>query len=382
MEYLRKQPERTPSKINKLMNLRNVCAGAVIALLSFTVSGRDSTEKYFYTHPDYGSQSMFNPLSVLLNGGYDVVQTGMYDAYLFRVPYLVSTKNVLENIGHPLRQISRHGWGAFLSTEVFPTSLKIDRSQYLPNYTLHVLGGGATYRMLCEWNAAHDLPCPKIFAIAQATAYNFLNEVIENGPYTGVNVDPIADMWIFNPLGMLLYSSDKIARFFSASVQVSDWSSMPFIDPISGKIDNVSQNWAIKIPLPLVERVRLFVYLGMSEVAGLSYNAKKDYTVSGGGGFSVGDIVAADSGEATGRVMTIKYSWNAGLFIDKANSLLFSLLHSNNRTYKARANLYPLPDFHFGKFRPGFFTAIGRDNDVVFGITANWLPASLSLRVE
>ena len=367
--------------ISNHRDLRIAFAGAIIALLSFNVSGRDSTENYFYTHPDYGSQSTFNPLSVVLNGGYDVVQTGMYDSYLFRVPYWASIKNVLENLGHPLRQISRHGWGAFLSTEVFPTSLKTYRCQYLPNYTLHVLGGGATYRMLCEWNAAHDVPYPKISAIAFATAYNFLNEVIENGPYTGVNVDPIADMWIFNPLGMLLYSSDKVARFFSASVQVSDWSSMPFIDPIRGKIDNVSQNWAIKIPLP-VERTRLFVYLGMSEVAGLSYNVKKDYSVSGGGGFSVGDIVEADSGEATGRVMTIKYSWNAGLFIDKDNSLLFSLLLSNSRTYKARANLYPLPDFHFGKFRPGFFTAIGRDNDAVFGITANWLPASLSLRVE
>ena len=364
------------------MSLQNVFLSAFIVLLPFIAYANNDTTRYFYTHPDYGSQSTFNPLSVLLNGGYDIVQTGMYDAYLFRVPYWASAKNVLENFSHPVRQISRHGWGAFLGTEVFPTSLRIDRSQYLPNYTLHVLGGGATYRMLCEWSAAHDVPYPKLSAVVFATAYNFLNEVMENGPYIGVNVDPIADLWIFNPLGMLLYSSDKVARFFSSSVQVSDWSSMPFIDPIRGKIDNVSQNWAIKIPLPLVDRARLFVFLGMSEVAGLSYNVKNDIAVSGGGGFSVGDVVEADSGETTGRVMTIKYSWNAGLFIDKGNSLLFSLLLSNSRTYKARANLYPLPDFHYGKFRPGFFTAIGRDNDAVFGITANWLPASLSLRVK
>jgi hypothetical protein len=80
--------------------------------------------------------------------------------------------------------------------------------------------------------------------------------------------------------------------------------------------------------------------------------------------------------------MTIHYSWNAALFVDKSHSLLFSLLLSNSSIYKVRANLYPLPDFHFGKFRPGFFAALGRSNDAVFGITANWLPVSLSMRAH
>jgi hypothetical protein len=205
---------------------------------------------------------------------------------------------------------------------------------------------------------------------------------VENGSYSGVNVDPIADIWIFNPLGMLLYSSSSIARFFSASVQVCDWSGMPFLDPVSGKIDNASQNWAIKVPLPLIDRTRLFVYLGMSEVAGISYAIKNDIAISGGGGFSVGDIVKADSGKTVGRVMTIRYSWNVGLFIDKKNSLLFSLLFSNCSQYKLRANLYPLPTFYFGKFHPGFFAALGRNNDVVLGITGTWLPLSLSTCIQ
>jgi hypothetical protein len=350
--------------------------------LSCSVFGGDSTARYFYTRLDYGSQSTFNPFSVLLNGGYDIMQTGMYDARLSLVPYWSSMKNVGENIVHPVRQISHHGWGRFIGSEVFPTRLEIEHSQSLPNYALHVIGGGATYRMMCEWNAVHNVPYPTITAVLINTAYNLLNEIIENGHYTGVNVDPIADMWIFNPLGMLLFSSDRIARFFSATVQISDWSSMPFIDPVHGKIDNVSQNWAIKSPLPLVERTRLFVYLGMNEEAGLSFKVNTEYAVSGGGGVSTIDIVESDSREETGRVMTIMYSWNCGLFIDKGNSLLFSLLLSNTRMYKARANVYPLPEFHFGKFRPAFFAAIARGNDVVFGITANWFPVSLSLRAE
>jgi hypothetical protein len=364
------------------MHLHKAYTGLAIAFLSLCAFGSDSARYLFYTCPDYGSQSTFNPLSVLLNGGYDIVQTGMYDARLSRVPYWSSSKNVGENIGHPIRQISCHGWGNFIGSEVFPTRLDIDHAQYVPNYTLHVIGGGTTYRMMCEWNAAHKVPYPKISSVLITTAYNFLNEVIENGPYSGVNVDPIADMWIFNPLGVLLFSSDRVARFFSATLQVSDWSSMPFIDPVHGKIDNVSQNWAIKSPLPFIKRARLFVYLGMSEEAGLSYRVNQEYAVSGGGGLSVRDIVEADSGGVAGRVMTAKYSWNSGLFIDKGNSLLVSLLLSNSRMYKARANLYPLSEFHFGKFRPAFFAAIGHDNDVVFGITANWLPASLSLRTE
>jgi hypothetical protein len=363
------------------MNLKNIVALMIAFFITAAFPSHDSTGPYFYTHPDYGSQSMFNPLSVLFNGGYDIVQTGMYDSYLFRVPYRKSADNMIDNLTHPLRQIERHGWERFLGTEVFPSSTRIDRSQYLPNYTLHVLGGGTTYRMLCEWNKVHNVPSPKISAIAFATAYNFLNEVMENGSYTGVNVDPIADMWIFNPLGILLYSWDTMAHFFSSSVQVCDWSGMPFIDPVQGKIDNASQNWAVKIPLPFIDRTRLFVYLGMSEVAGLSYSIQNDYTLSGGAGFSVGDVVESGSGsDATGRVMTIKYSWNAGIFFDKSQSLLFSLVLSNSGIYKARANLYPLPHMGIGNFKPAFFAALGRNNDAVFGITGNWLPVSLSLR--
>jgi hypothetical protein len=364
------------------MNVRHAFIWIDVALLTFAAFGQDSTGRFFYTHSEYGSQSMFNPGSVFLNGGFDFVQTGIYDSRLFDVPYQTGFNNVIDNIAHPIRQISRHGWGTFLGSEVFPTSLQINRSQYLPNYTLHVLGGGATYRMLCEWSEAYKLPYPKISAVLFATAYNFLNEIMENGSYTGVNVDPIADIWIFNPLGMLLYSSNKVARFFSSSVQVCDWSSMPFIDPVHGKIDNVSQNWGIKIPLPMIDRARLFVYLGMSEVIGLSYKLKNDFSISGGGGFSVKDVEESDSGNATGRVMTINYSWNVGLFLDKNNSLLFSFLLSNSSVYKVRANLYSLPDFHFGNFRPGFFAAIGRKNDVVFGVTGNWLPVSLSMRTH
>jgi hypothetical protein len=356
--------------------------GLFVALLRFSVSCQETNSFYFYTHPEYGSQSMFNPASVFLNGGYDVVQSGLYDAYIMRVPYRISFSNVFDNISHPVRQISRHGWKEFIGTEVIPSQLDINHSQYLPNYTLHVLGSGATYRMLCEWNEVHKIPYPKLSAIAFATAYNFLNEIIENGSYTGVNVDPIADMWIFNPLGILLYSFNSVARFMSTSIHVCDWSGMPFIDPFYGKIDNASQNWAIKIPLPKVERPQLFIYLGMSEVAGLSYRIKDDISISGGGGFSVDEILEADSGGSRGRVMTIHYSWNAALFIDKSHSLLFSLLVSNSSIYKIRANLYPLPNIHFWNFHPGFFAALGRRNDIVFGITANWLPVSLSVRLN
>jgi hypothetical protein len=354
----------------------------IVALAHLGVFGQDTTGRCFYTHPDYGSQSTFNPASVFINGGYDIVQTGMYDSYIFRVPYRTGLENVWDNVRHPMRQISRHGWGEFLFSEVIPAHLEVSRSQYLPNYTLHVLGGGATYRMLCEWNEAHGIPYPRISAIAFSTAYNMLNEIMENGPYTGVNVDPIADMWIFNPLGILLYSSNRVARFMSATVHVCDWSGMPFIDPIHGKIDNASQNWAIKIPLPKLERAHLFVYLGMSEVAGLSYGIKDDITLSGGGGFSVANILEAESGGSRGRIMTIRYSWNAGLFVDKGHSLLFSLLLSNSSMYKVRANLYPLPDFHFRGFRPAFFAALGNRNDAVIGVTANWLPLSLSARAQ
>jgi hypothetical protein len=364
------------------MNLRIWPALIFILLFHATIPGQDSCGHFFYTHPQYGSQCTFNPASIFLNGGFDIMQTGMFDSRLFRVPYRKSANNVFDNVAHPMRQISAHGWRTFVCTELLPTDLRIDRSQYLPNYTLHLLGGGATFRMMREWNEVHHVPYPKISAVLLSTAYNALNEVIENGSYSGVNVDPIADIWIFNPLGMLLFSSDRVARFFSSSAQLCDWSTMPFVDPVHGKIDNVSQNWALKIPLPYIDSTRLFIYLGMSEVVGFSSSIKNGYALSWGAGFSVGDILEADPGSGIGRIMTIKYTWNTGVFVDKNQSLLFSLIVSNSRLYKVRANLYPLPDFHVGPMQPGFFAALGKNNDVVLGVTASVLPVSLAVRAQ
>ena len=362
----------------------NIRPALISLLILFTYSSgfaaADSTEFYFYRHPDYGSQSVFNPATVFLNGGFDVIQTGSVDPDPFNLPFYSSAKNVFMNIGHPFRQIGRHGWGKFLSEEVIPTSLSMKQSQYVPNYTLHLLGGGVTYRTLWEWSEAHQVPYPRFSAMVFTAAYHFMNEITENGSFTGVNTDPIADLCIFDPLSILLFQSDKVARFLGTKAIVSDWSTMPFFDPAHKVLDNTSQNYALSLPLPKTERLRLFAYLGMNELCGLSWRRGNGYAVSGGGGVTVNSLAEVDTSGASGRTMTITYTWNTGFFFDKDNSLLFSVLLSGNRFYRARLNLYPLPDFHFENLRPAFFAAIGQKDELVLGVTANWLPLSLSAR--
>ncbi len=81
------------------------------------------------------------------------------------------------------------------------------------------------------------------------TAYHTLNEIVENNRYRGVNVDPIADMLIFNPLGVMLFSSDRVARFFSETLHLRNGSFFPTINPALGTLENNGQNFAIKIRL-------------------------------------------------------------------------------------------------------------------------------------
>ena len=47
---------------------------------------RDSTVVFFQDLP-YGSQSLFNPLTVMLNKGYDIVQLSSSSRYIWQFPY-------------------------------------------------------------------------------------------------------------------------------------------------------------------------------------------------------------------------------------------------------------------------------------------------------
>ena len=108
---------------------------------------------HFYSGVDYGTQALANPLWVFVNRGYDVIQDHIVGRDVFNLPYASNAANVGRNVVNPLPAISDDGWGKFLREEIFPLSYGNTTARWIPNYSLHLIGGGVTYAELDEWAA-------------------------------------------------------------------------------------------------------------------------------------------------------------------------------------------------------------------------------------
>ena len=185
------------------------------------VEAGDSTY-YFYHGLPYGSEKNFHPLTVIVNGGFGIMQIDNRSTKINSIDFRTGASNVWMNITHPFREVKKFGVNKFLTSEVIPTKLKASGAQWVPNYQLHLIGGGMTYRTMYEWYRYHKYQNPRVQALVSLAVYNFLNEIVENNSYEGTNVDPIADMLIFDPLSVLLFSFDPVARFFGRTLHMAD----------------------------------------------------------------------------------------------------------------------------------------------------------------
>ena len=352
-----------------------------LALCAFSARAGE-TKLYYYQGKDYGSEAIFNPLTVITNGGFGILQISNRSNKFSDVDFRRGYKNVTYNLSHPFKAIEQLGWNNFLSREVIPTSVKFRNAQYYPNYYNHLIGGGFTYRALTDWYRYHQFPQPRIWAFTSWFAYHFLNEVVENNRYSGPNVDPISDFYVFNTAGFILFSFDKVAGFFANTLNMRDWSFMPAIDPWLGSIENNGQNFMTRIKLPYVRNLSLMYHWGTHGMYGLSYHRKRGNTYSLAGGLVVKDLVEIkDDGSGHGvRELTATLVWTAGVFWDHDNSLMSSLILSGTKGYKARLNIYP-GVVKLGKFSPGFFLNLRKDNQMVLGLHY-MLPVGLGRRVR
>lgn len=290
----------------------------------------------------------------------------------FELPYRAGMKNVLKNLRNPLKSISDYGWGNFLSREIIPTTLNPDKAQWAPNYFGHMIGEGMVYRKTIEWFEHHNYKHPTLFAIMIVTSSALLNEVVENGNYQGVSVDPIADLYIFEPLGILLFGFDSVEEFFSKTLNMSYWPFQPVYNPNTEEIENVGHNVIYKYQLPFSENVSMFYHYGVDGMLGLSYNIGGNRSVTVAKGLAIKDLVETGTNNSA-RTLTGTFVQSAGLFYDKDNSLIVSLIITPTKRYRIRLNVFP-GILSYRKFSPGIFTAAGKDNDVIFGISIRLLP--------
>ncbi len=325
-------------------------------------------EYYFYHARDYGSESLVNPLRLITNGGFGILQIESRSNQLDEIHWRDGWRNLWKNLGSPLAAIEQKGWWDFLSTEVIPVSINGGNAQYWPNYMNHLLGGGMSYRLMREWYRYHGVRGEVPWALATLAAYHVLNETVEMDDKTGWRVDPIADMYIFNVAGVLVFSSDGVCRFFARTLHLADWSLQPFYDPRRGRLENAGQNYMIRLGLRRESPWYLFYHWGNSGELGLSRRLGGGHHLSGGAGF-----VAKNLRDVDGISETVDLATTFGLFWDRDGSLLASALYSREKDNRWRFNLYP-GVLEVGPLRPGLTFIVSRQNDLIAGVTFGSVP--------
>jgi hypothetical protein len=340
----------------------------------------DSVQPYYFYHArPYGSERLVGPLRMITNGGFGILQLENRSNQLDEIDWGNGWENLWRNLLNPVSAIEEKGWWDFIRSEVIPVSFGSGDAQYWPNYMNHLIGGGMGYRNMREWFRYHGFAHERTWALTTLTVYHFLNEVVEMDDKTGWRVDPIADMYIFNVAGVLVFENDRIARFFGETLAMRDWSFQPFYDPRAGSLENVGQNYSVRLRLGRTTPWHMFYHWGNSGELGVSRDLG-----DGGDALSVGaGFVAKNLEDVDGISETVNLATSFGIFWERDRSLMASLLYAREKDYRYRLNVYP-GVFEIAGLQPGLTFISARNNDFLAGITiGNWplLPVGVGSRV-
>jgi hypothetical protein len=196
-----------------------------------------------------------------------------------------------------------------------------------------------------------------------------VNESIENKGVVGRNTDAIADIYVFDIAGMILFSFDAPNRFFSRQVVISDWSLQPTFTFPHGELHNQGNYFAARWSLPFYPRLRLFAWFGEATTGGLSFRITDAYSVSA----AVGGAALHLVNQATMKVQnTVVFTRTAAAFLDRRDSLLASVQVSDIDDYFISLNLYPHALFESGP-AAGMWTVIDKRGRPAFGVSISRL---------
>ena len=335
----------------------------------------ESPDYYFY-QPEIqqGSELVFHPLTVVLQGSYDILRNGSHTKNVFEQPYQEGFTNVMRNLAHPFENIEQYGKREFFQRELFNLSLDANRSQFMPNISLHIFGNGMQYVKMAEWYDYHGYSNPYLLSGVTTVFYQFMNEIVENGAYSGPNVDPIADILIFNTIGLSMFSFDIVKQFFAEKIPIYDWSPLPFYNPLNYNLENAGQQYATKIRLFPAQKYRAFMYFGVQSIFGISYQLNQRDHISCG----VGAVIyrLTENRFNGSRLITPNMEKALGVFFDRDNSLLASLIITGPQVLGARCEVFP-GVLDFGPIKSGFLMEIGGMEGFQFGISTALFPAGM-----
>lgn len=325
----------------------------IACLLSAHFNSVRAAEAVFYQRRAQGSERLFNPLNSFLQYSLDSVQIrksfGTDD-------YSRQLDEVLENLSNPKAAMREEGgFDDFFHKEVFPIyPERLHESKaILPNLGLHLFGGGYLYRKNAEWFIANGWSYPWITSGLLAMSAEIVQEAVEK-PTTDAT-DEIADVFIYRPLGMWLFHDKRRAEWIRDYFDPVDWPYMMLYDLEQEKLLNTGLSYVLRPAWFANPRMRFFSYIGLTNLFGLSHQLDNGAQLSWG------------IGESTESIKPTEIRATAGVFYDRDNSLLWSLILNGTEQLRLRANVYPGFWFH-SRLPCGFFFGLTDDNKAAGGM--------------
>jgi hypothetical protein len=294
------------------------------------------------------------PVTYYFNSAFDVTQNPYYFS---QSDFLEKHKTLFRRIRSPHNSIKRDGGYSKLFKDEFLTS------RVVPNLGLHMIGGAYDKLFLYQFFEEKDYPAPMLFTAVLSYMGHFGNEALE---LTNSNIsshDNIADLFFFDVVSFYLAFNPKVMNFLVNDLEMHTWHSQPMYLVKDSDITNAGLNYIFRPDL-FKNKFRPFLFMGMQNLAGLSYEFKQDHFFTTAFGMALTDPL-----EQKGKFVT-------AFFYDKKDFLASSLYINGTEDFRVRLNLFP-ELFNFEKLRFGFLLGQKKNREEVVGINLN-LPLGLA----
>lgn len=294
------------------------------------------------------------PITYYFNSAFDVTQNPYYFS---QSDFFEKHNTLFKRIGSPVHSINRDGGFSKLFEDEFLTS------RVVPNLGLHMIGGAYDKLFLYQFFEEKDYPFPMLFTVALSYMGHFGNEALE---LTNSNIsshDNIADLFFFDVISFYLAFNPKIMNFLVNDLQMRTWHLQPMYLAGDSDITNAGLNYIFR-PNYFKSHLRPFLFMGMQNLLGLSYEFKKSHFFTTAFGMALTDPL-----EQKGKFVT-------ALFYDKEDFISSSLYINGTEDYRVRLNLYP-ELFSFEKLKFGLLLGQKKNREEVIGINFN-LPMGLA----
>lgn len=320
-------------------------------------SGAYYTPYIIYTEEKRTPGTILLPLNFIVNSAFDSAQVPLA---FKQAAYFKKFKTVFNRTINPVRSIERDGGFSKFFRDEWATTRAI------PNYMMHVVGGGYDFRMIAEWYQYHRFPIPYFFSFLTCYAAHFSNEALETSNRALTSHDHIADLYFFDVVGKLMFINDSVARFFHRELQMRTWMGQPMFDVRRARIYNAATNYAMR-PFIFRKDIRFFFLFGYHYLGGFGFRVNNTDFLTISAGVCV--IKGFDPDRQKTASQSVKnFRTCGGIFYDRNGSLLASIIINGTENYRVRLNIYP-DLLHFGDVNFGVFAAYDDHNRIAFGFS-------------